>query len=244
MTKAAYDRIAQEYKASKKLSFRKCIESFTLFHLAGPLKGLDVMDLACGEGIYAREFKRKGGKNVLGVDLSSEMIKLAEEEELLRPKGCFYEVADAKKLKIDHRFDLITGVYLLNYARTKEELRAFCHSVYNHLAPTGRFVGINDNPFNCPSRYGDYRKYGFVKESPANRQEGDYIRYTMFNHDGSSCSFDNYYLSPQTYEEVFEEVGFKHFTWHWPRLEDGELINQHWEYFMAYPPIFGFSAKK
>lgn len=244
MAKAAYDHIATEYKSSKQLSFRKCIESFTLFHLLGDLKGLDLLDLACGEGIYARQFKDLGARNVLGVDISEEMIKLAEEEELLNPRGCYFMTSDVQNLKVNHEFDLLTGVYLLNYARSRDELVRFCQSVFNHLKPGGRFVGINDNPFNSPGRYAVYRKYGFIKESPDNRQEGDYIRYTMFNPDGSTCSFDNFYLTPETYEEVFATVGFKDFSWHWPRLRDDEMSNKHWQYFMAYPPIIGFSARR
>ena len=37
-----------------------------------------MLDLACGEGIYARQFKRAGASVVTGVDVSQEMIALAE----------------------------------------------------------------------------------------------------------------------------------------------------------------------
>ena len=116
--------------------------------------------------------------------------------------------------------------------------------IYNHLKPGASFVGINDNPFNSPERYHLYRPYGFIKESPENRQEGDYIRYRLFNPDGSECTFDNYYLSPETYEEVFSSLGFKSFRWHWPRLAPEQMSSDYWHFFMDYPPIIGLSAIK
>ena len=242
MSSVAYDQIAEEYKTSKQLPFRKHIEAYTLFDLLGDLNDKSILDLACGEGIYARQFKASGARTVLGVDVSTEMIKLAEAEELKAPMGCQYQVANASSFNIDSSFDVITGVYLLNYAKSRQELFQFCEAVYRHLKPGARFVGINDNPFNSPERYHMYKPYGLIKESPENRQEGDYIRYTLFNADGTECTFDNYYLSPETYEEVFTAVGFKRFSWHWPRLAPEQLSNTHWHYFMDYPPIIGFSA--
>lgn len=243
MSEPAYDSIATEYKTSKQIPFRKCIEEYTLMNLAGDLSNESILDLACGEGIYARKYKAHGAKEVVGIDISSEMIELAWEEELRSPMGCRYVIGDAMNLQTQKQFDLVTGVYLLNYAQSREELRQFCEAILQQLKPGGRFVGINDNPFNSPERYAAYRPYGFIKESPANRKEGDYIRYTMYNDDGTSCSFDNYYLSPETYEEVFAETGFKSFSWHSPELVPEQFDNSHWNYFMEYPPIIGMSAR-
>ena len=39
-----------------------------------------MLDLACGEGIYARQFKRAGAASVMGVDVSREMIALTEAD--------------------------------------------------------------------------------------------------------------------------------------------------------------------
>ena len=65
----AYDAIADRYRESKWLLFRHYIERYTLF---------EVLDLACGEGVYARQFKRAGAAEVIGVDISQAMIALAE----------------------------------------------------------------------------------------------------------------------------------------------------------------------
>lgn len=78
---AEYDAIAGAYKDSKQLSFRKYIEEYSLFESLGDIGGVKALDLACGEGFYTRKLKRAGAGEVLGVDVSAEMIRLAEAEE-------------------------------------------------------------------------------------------------------------------------------------------------------------------
>jgi len=53
-------------------------------------KGEVVLDLACGQGFFSREFANVGA-NVLGADVSKELIGLAKK------------ISDEKKLKIDYR---------------------------------------------------------------------------------------------------------------------------------------------
>src|SRR5215467_14518483 len=103
--RAEYDAIAQEYRDSKQLPFRSYVEEYTLFGLLGSLAGLAVLDLACGEGIYARKLKKIGAARVVGVDLSPAMVKLAEQTERQNPLGIEYRVGDARKLGDIGKFD-------------------------------------------------------------------------------------------------------------------------------------------
>lgn len=240
----SYDHIAKEYRDSKQLSFRKYIEEYTLFQLAGDITGLKMLDLACGEGIYTRKLKQRGALEALGVDLSAEMIALAEEAENTQPEGCKYLVHDVLTLDFIDEYDVVLGMYLLNYATCKEELLQFCKIAYQHLTSGGRFLGFNDNPHNIPAYYPTYQKYGFVKETPENRQEGAPIKYRMFNPDGTEFSFHNFYLAPETYEQAFSQAGFKTFHWEGPFLQTDEHENPYWSDFMAQPPMIGFVAYK
>ena len=52
-TAHSYDAIAKQYRDSKLLPFRHAIERYTVFRELGDLRGRTVLDLACGEGIYA-----------------------------------------------------------------------------------------------------------------------------------------------------------------------------------------------
>ena len=59
-TARSYDAIAKQYRDSKLLPFRHAIERYTVFRELGDLRGRPVLDLACGEGIYARQFRHAG----------------------------------------------------------------------------------------------------------------------------------------------------------------------------------------
>ena len=74
-----YDAIAEVYQDSKQLPFREYIEAHSLFEILGDIRGATVLDLACGDGFYTRQIKQAGTLEVTGVDLSAEMIKLAEQ---------------------------------------------------------------------------------------------------------------------------------------------------------------------
>ena len=115
---AEYDAIAGAYKDSKQLSFRNYIEEYTLFESLGDISGVKALDLACGEGFYTRKLKRAGAGEVLGVDVSAEMIRLAEAEEHARPAGCRYLHRDAAALVLDEPVDLVVAMYLLTTPAT------------------------------------------------------------------------------------------------------------------------------
>lgn len=247
MSKAAYDAIAKDYQDSKQLPFRRYAEGPMLLKLLGDIEGLSILDLACGEGIYARRFKNLGAKSVLGVDISQEMIALAKKAEQEDPLGIDFVVGDALNLGRVGEFDVVVGSYLLNYARTPHELSAFCATIAANLKPGGRFVGMNDNPANDVAHYPLFRPYGFIKSSPQPRRDGSPVTYTFYQQDGSHFSFDNYYLAPTHYEKAFESAGLKAFQWHKPEVTpDGreKMGPDYWNLFEKDPPVVGLEARR
>ena len=243
----SYDAIAREYQTSKQLPFRIHVEAYTLTRLLGDVRGLAVLDLACGEGIYSRVLRRAGAARVVGVDLSAGMVALASEEEKREPLGCEYVVGDAACVQGLGEFDVVLGSYLLNYAESSEKLRKFASTILAHLKPGGRFVGINDNPAQCPTTYPTCQQYGFTKTTPSERVEGDAITYTFGTADGGTFQFDNYYLHPETISSVFRETGFAQFTWEGPWLAPGAenaFAPGYWADFMMHPPVIGVSATR
>jgi SAM-dependent methyltransferase len=248
MSRTHYDSIAREYQDSKQLPFRRHIEEFTMFDLLGDLRDKEVLDLACGEGIYSRSLIAHGARRVVGVDLSAGMIELAQEREKGHPSAIEYRVGDAMKLDAIGAFDVVLGSYLLNYARSKAELLQFCRSIAVNLKSGGRFVGYNDNPANDIELYPSYRKYGFVKSGRVPRTEGDPITYTFWNPDGTQFLIENYYLTPATYEAAFKESGFCSLHWQAPRLsaegrESFEFECGFWDDYLAHPPMIGIEAR-
>ena len=232
------------YDNSRKLPFRKHVEEYSFFQIAGDVSGLRVLDMACGEGSYTRKLKEARAGEILGVDISSEMIHQAKAIERKNPIGCMYMIHDVATLPYLGPFDVAVAMYLLNYARSKKELLALCKSAYQQLEDGGRFIGFNDNVSNQLSHYETYHQYGFIKQSPPDRQEGDPIQYTFYNLDGTVFRYDNYYFHPDTYGAAFAEAGFVDFQWIDPVLEPSQQNNRYWDHFMSNPPIIGFTARK
>ena len=241
---AEYDAIARGYQESKRLPFREHIERHTLFELLGDVAGKTVLDLACGDGFYTRLLRQAGASQVTGVDISRAMIELAEEQERRRPLGCTYVQADVAAFEPGERVDLVVAVYLLNYAKTPDQLRRFCRVCHDALLPGSRLVGLNNNVHNLSAKPRSLRKYGLERTWGRPLAQGDAIRYTMINADGTQVQFDNFYLEPATHAEAFERAGFRDFRWVDVSLHPSEAGNSLWDDFMADPPIIAFAAER
>ena len=242
--KNEYDDIAEAYRGSKQLSFRKYLEEYSLFEMLGNVRGKSVLDLACGEGFYTRKIKQAGASEVTGVDISAEMIRLAEEEERDRPLGCNYLNRDVAEFNPSEPVDVVVAMYLLNYAKTREELLRFCQVSYNALRSGGRFVGVNDNVRNVPNGTVSFAKYGFEKECASPPKEGDVILYKLVNEDRQQFEFKNFYLAPETYQWAFQEAGLADFEWVDLYLASVQQGNSFWDEFLSNPPLIGLIASK
>ena len=239
---AEYDAIADAYRESKRLPFREAIERYTLFKVLGSVEGKTLMDMACGDGFYTRLLKRAGAAAVTGVDISAEMIRLAEEAEARQPLGCQYVHRDVAALEPAGSVDIVVGMYLLNYARTGEQLRRLCRVCHDALRPGGRFVGFNDNIRVPPAGNVSWKKYGLEKACAEEPVEGDAVQYTVTNNDGSQFQFENFYLAPETYRSAFREAGFDDFQWLDLALHPAQRGNPFWDDFMTNPPVIPFCA--
>lgn len=240
-----YNEIAKEYQASKLLPWRINAEAYTFFNLIGDLNGKEVLDLACGEGFYSRQFKLRGALSVTGVDISSEMISLARESESQKPLGVAYHVADVLKLDLHHEYDVVCASYLLNYAKNADELQQMLHVIAKHLKPGGKFVTINSNPDYTADK-SVLRKYGFTREN-FGTDDGSETIYSLYLPDDSHIKIINYNLSRKVHQKAFEAVGFSGVVWSDIEVSpDGkkEFGEEYWNDIIKSKPASGISARK
>lgn len=234
-----YNPIAEQYQRSKQQPWRAFVESFTLMGLVGDPTGLAVLDLACGEGFYTRLLRHRGAARVTGLDLSAGMIELAQAQEARHPLGVTYAVADARELSGKDPVDLAVAAYLLNYARTGDELQAMCDGIARSLRPGGRFVTVNTNPaLDFPSAP-CYRRYGFETEAVGEWGEGTPIRWTFHLEDGS-FTIENYHLGVASHEEAFRRAGFREIRWYPATLSPDALADhdrEFWSTLLEFPPL-------
>jgi toxoflavin synthase len=140
-----YDSVvANVYAEAEEISSRRYAEFPTLLRELGPVAGADVLDLACGTGIYSRLLFHSGARHVTGVDRSSSMI---EQARALTDPGLpvKYLLGDVAALPRLGEFDVVNASFLLNYAEDRRQLAAMCETITRHLRPGGRFAGTLPN---------------------------------------------------------------------------------------------------
>lgn len=239
-----YDPIATQYKEYReKLIYDiYCyVESYTYFSKLGDLSGKSILDLGCGEGIHSRNFKKNGAAQVVGVDISPKMIELARAEEAKEPLGIQYIVSDICELgKIDS-FDLVGAAFSINHAQTKDQLRQMCQTIYDNLKPGGRFVALNNNVDLPPESYKRLEKYKYHRNKALSSfEEGMAIPSLAFEVNGEQIVIDDYYLSQETYEWAFKDVGFKTVNWYKPMISPEGIEKwgqEYWQDLLDNPPM-------
>ncbi len=240
-----YNAIAEQYRQSKSSPLRTYIEAYTFLQLVGDVRGLRVLDLACGEGFYSRRLKSLGAASVVGVDISPEMIRLAGQQERDNPQGIDFICADVCELGDLGQFDLIVAAYLLHYASCVEDLARMCCNIRRHLPDCGRFVTLNENPDQPAGQHTGYEQYGFNKTVDQPRADGSKITYFMVA-GRELFKFHARYFARSTYEYELSEAGFNHITWH-PLALDPVGIDTHgagyWKEYMGNPPIIGLECR-
>jgi SAM-dependent methyltransferase len=92
-----------------------------------PAGGERVLDLACGTGRHSRELTRRGFE-VVGVDISPELLEMAEREAAEAGLEIAFLEADLRELALEDEFDLVVSLNdgAVGYFETDEEnLRTF-----------------------------------------------------------------------------------------------------------------------
>lgn len=117
-----------------------------VFDACGDLDGRSVLDIGCGEGYCARELKRRGAGDYVGLDLSAEMIAAAKAQDAADKYGIDYRACNVLEYVPERQFDLCVAVFLFNYLRVEEMQRVFA-MVHAALRRQGEFVFSVPHPF-------------------------------------------------------------------------------------------------
>lgn len=132
-----YDEVTQELEYDLWLEF---IEPYLN-------KGDSILDLACGTGTFATMLKLKG-YNSEGLDLSSDIIEIANEKKKINHLDIPFYVMDMTSFNIDKKYDMITCFFdSVNFLDSKSKIKKMFDSVYRHLKPNGYFI------FDIASKY-------------------------------------------------------------------------------------------
>ncbi len=101
---------------------------------------INILDLACGTGIHSLILKKEG-YNVLGIDLSEDMIKVAKKKAEEANLNINYKVMAMQNLSESEKFHLITCNFAaFDYLIMEDDVNKFIKSIYQALIPGGVFV--------------------------------------------------------------------------------------------------------
>lgn len=140
-----YDRTASRWVRTKPRLLSDYSARPRVVEVLGDLARLRVLDLGCGEGYMARMLLEGGASEVVGLDLSHEMIaaaKLATTDV-----RAHFSVCDLRGglPPLNREFDVILAIFLFNYL-TDTEVAAVMTELSAVLRPGGRVVVTIPHP--------------------------------------------------------------------------------------------------
>ncbi|MFD7834056.1 class I SAM-dependent methyltransferase [Streptomyces sp. NPDC059761] len=239
MSMQQYDEIGEAYEGFKALPLEQYAVVPGFLALVGDVTGKSILDLASGTGFYSREFKRRGATEVLGIDISGEMVSVAQALEEREPLGVRYEVGDVSELRpFEKRFDIALAVQLLNYAPDIATTELMCRAVHRSLEPGGELFLLNQSPdfsFDGPTP----EKYGFLSVLTGEEVEtGPQVRTTALL--DPPVSFVANRPRREVYEDCLRAAGFTDLAWvPIPVSEAGvrKFGTEFWADFRTNPPL-------
>jgi ubiquinone/menaquinone biosynthesis C-methylase UbiE len=127
-----YDLLNQEKDYNKEIDF---IDKLIVQHYQGrPNK---VLDIGCGTGIHALNLAKKD-YSVTGIDLSSEMISIANNHKV---ENCEFQIGDARSFSLKNRYDIILSLFhVVSYQLSNEDINEMFANVSRHLAENALFI--------------------------------------------------------------------------------------------------------
>lgn len=230
---------AQHAKLVNSIPAELELKFYNIFRHFEP-KSKRIVDVGCGDGIICREAINRGAGYTLGIDSYPDMIDIAVKANTRYEGMINYQKAFIENIKGDESYDIAVLSYLLNNARSPDQLISQCKGVASFLKKGGIAVVFNSNPFDTTG--GDFSKYGFRKNVTGTK-EGDKI---IFDYRPVILEdIVNFYLSPATHEKVFKNAGFSDFKWEPLKLMK-DADEDYWlEYFSReHLPVIGMVAIK
>lgn len=127
----------RQWRAAPLGTTTEALEQALVLRLAGPLAGLRVLDVGCGDGAYAMAAARRGGQ-VVGEDAAPAMITAARARANEAGLGAEFQQADVTALPFEgNRFDLVFAVTVLCFV---PDASAALREMTRVLTPGGRLV--------------------------------------------------------------------------------------------------------
>lgn len=151
------------------------------------LNGKEILDIGCGLGNLTN-YMNEHGFNVIGIDLSDEMLKIAKSKY----KHITFKKMDMREINIDKQFDGISLLYSL-FHLTKMEVEIVLPKYYNLLKENGKMLVILQD--------GDGEK---VVKEPLNKNLSMFVNYYNLEEITNILKKHNFNIIYSTYKKGTE----------------------------------------
>lgn len=183
-----------------------------------------VLDIACGTGFYSQKLLEWGASYVHGIDLSTMMVEVARttiSEEQKQQGVLKFDVGnglDMGKIADEEPFDMVTGVWFLNYATGLEDMTKMFQTISADLKDGGVFIGVTPHHVEDVTAFAKTTNE-FEKEQPGrwgvtvdyyeHLESGDGWRTEVRSCGENKVSFKNFHLKKSVFEEGARAGGMK-----------------------------------
>ncbi len=135
--KRSYSKLAPAYDQTVGWpAFRRTRRGFEALARRYGLRFSSAADIGCGTGLFARYLNRRWGVPVWAVDISSDMLRVAERNCLGADVRLLRQ--DIRCLRLPEPVDLVTSNFdTLNHLTGKDDLRVAFQRIAENLRPGG-----------------------------------------------------------------------------------------------------------
>lgn len=175
----------------------------------GDLAGKVVLDYGCGNGRYARILAALGTAQVIGVDLSANMIASATAADPAA-RVQYHHLPDNRLTPLaDAAVDVVVANMVFMMSPSKADLLQSFAEIQRVLRPSGLFIYCITHPAFIDKEAHDGRRV-FEGDGFQYLKEGYRYRFTMKNHQGEHIDggFYDYHYTLTTYLQGTLDAGF------------------------------------
>lgn len=142
-----------------------------------------VLDLGCGTGKLTR-LLAKTGYDMIGVDLSEDMLEIAMEHQAVEGGEILYLLQDMREFELYGTVRAVVSICdSMNYLMEYEDLVQVFSLVNNYLDPKGIFVFDLNTPYK-------YRELLGEQTIAENREEGSFIWENYYDEEEEINEYD------------------------------------------------------
>ena len=177
-----------------------------ILRIAAPSKGMKILDVGCGQGFFSHALA-KAGADVVGIDISRELIAIAQKNAAKNEMFFAASADDLSKLR-NETYDVALSVLAI---QNIEHIAKAFKEISRTLKKNGKFVMILNHPaFRIPKS----SSWGFdEKQNTQYRRIDAYLsesRTEIEMHPGKkgSAKTVSFHRSLQVYSKILSNAGF------------------------------------